>query len=88
MIVPIEPNDFNNLQINKQPLSRQLSIKLENMQFVGMTERWRLRRLAKIVLLKYNFTIIRQANLVPIVLRACVISFPDPAFNYSGKKPE
>ena len=80
MIVPIEANYFNNLQINKQPLSRQLNIKLENMQFVGMTERWRRRRLAKdnIFLLKYNFTI-RQAKLVPIVHKPYATSFAEPA---------
>ena len=44
-IVPIEANYFNNLQINKQFLLRQLKIKLENMQFVGMTQRSRRRRL-------------------------------------------
>ena len=45
MIVPIEANYFNNFQINNQSLLRQLKIKLENMQFVGMTQRSRRRRL-------------------------------------------
>ena len=41
----IEANYFNNLKINKQSLLRQLKIKQENMQVVGMTQlsrRWRL----------------------------------------------
>ena len=45
MIVPIEANYFNNLQINNQSLLRQLKIKLENMQFVGMKQRSRWRML-------------------------------------------
>ena len=78
MIVPIEANYFNNFQINKQSLSRQLNIKQENMNSL----RWHSVaggggwHKAKIVL-KYNFTL-RQANLVPIVRKPYATSFPEP----------